>query len=816
TMADVNVNALAEQAPTMAPPTRTDDQILPHIRWVPTGKSNCYLDVERSQSNPIYKIAVDILKHTNFFRAFTASSDALLITPVDNNNAFSSPPTPDALINFVNNLGYPKVVRTLSDVMTNDMFQLWRALTTIINLCLTRKTSGFERPRALVLQILWGVVNQAYIDYADRIWEEFTQSIHTFIKDKKNLTHHTQGKKKATLIVILSVRFTKLIIYYLQSKHKFHPRPDSPFHLPNEEPGLGYLKFSAKETKRGPAKATKKSKPSARKTDLRPPVTKPASSQQPKPKPAPAKSQEKKRKLVTETSDKPSPAKRSKPGLVTKQRKPTSSLRSVDESVDEGIPDKEPRFNDEEADIQREVEESLKSVHDALWGPLPPVIIREPDSRKFQPLPEVQGKGKEKVSDEQVARDLLILQTPKKVSPVEQYLFYRRTPASTEPSGHAESPLIYAALGLTDSDSESYEEVPHVVEVEAQNEGQAGPNPGVPTEGQTGSDPGDDVEPQPQSSPIVHARPNLEHMDLEATDVSTHLHPKQMDEGFTKTAYPNVQENLKLTVEEQTTVETKAESMVSVTIQQDTSTIPPMTTPVIDLTSRLDSPNVHRPPQATATETITTTTTTTHPPPPKPQQSTTYSMLRKRIGELEQIMANLIQDNKHLEERLDSHKERLYTLENLDIPQQVSKVVDEIVTDAVDWDLEKSMSHDHTDELLKDLAEARRKKKKRHDSLKMPPGSPPHQPPPPSPPTGPSGTSGSPGASGLSKVMPPAPPPLSTNQEGQSHGSTAPSYLKTAASAEYIAWTTTDTRLRPSVLSIPEDLHMDDDMAPDA
>ncbi|GKB50232.1 hypothetical protein Tco_0900985 [Tanacetum coccineum] len=161
-MADVNVNAPAEQAPAMAPSTRTDDQILPRIRWVPIGKSNCYLDVERSQSNPIYKIAVDILKHTNFFRAFTASStipliyiqqfwdtvrydnktgryrcqldeqwfdltkdtlrDALQITPVDTNNAFSSPPTLDALIKFVNDLGYPRVVRTLSDVVTNDMF----------------------------------------------------------------------------------------------------------------------------------------------------------------------------------------------------------------------------------------------------------------------------------------------------------------------------------------------------------------------------------------------------------------------------------------------------------------------------------------------------------------------------------------------------------------------------------------------------------------------------------------------------------------------------------------------------------------------
>nr|GEX57889.1 E-beta-farnesene synthase [Tanacetum cinerariifolium] len=98
--------------------------------------------------------------------------------------------------------------------------------------------------------ILWGVITRAHIDYAERIWEEFTQSIHTFIDDKRNLTQHTSGKKKATLIVIPSIRFAKLIIHHLQRKHKFHPRPDSLLHLTNEEPVLGYLKFSAKGTKR--------------------------------------------------------------------------------------------------------------------------------------------------------------------------------------------------------------------------------------------------------------------------------------------------------------------------------------------------------------------------------------------------------------------------------------------------------------------------------------------------------------------------------------------------------------------------------------
>nr|GEX22263.1 hypothetical protein [Tanacetum cinerariifolium] len=408
-----------------------------------------------------------------------------------------------------------------------------------------------------------------------------------------------------------------------------------------------------------PAKATKKSKPSAPKAA---PVIKLAaakaskstSPQQPKPKPAPAKTQEKKCKLVTKTSDEPSPAKSSKPGLVTKRHKPTSSLSLVDKAV----------------------EESLKSVYDAHRGPLPPVVFREPDSRKFQSLPEVQGKGKEK----------------------------RRTPAPTEPSGHAKSTSIYVELG------------------------------------HARSNPDNDPEPQPQLSPIFYAGPNLKHMDLEATDVSTQQNPEKMAEGFGDHFFndkPSEAEN------EKTTVKTKAESMVSVTIHQDTSTIPPMTSSVIDLISRPNSPNDHRLLPATATATTTTTMTiTTLPLPPLPRQGTTDSILIKRIAH-------------------EDHMMRYKALEKL-------------------------MNRNHIDELLDDLAEARRKKKKdtihrkHHLGLHL-----------------------------ISHHL------LYHQQSDQYKSTTALSSSKTAASAEYTAWTNTNITLKLYILSIHEDLHMDDDIAPD-
>ncbi|GKA00976.1 hypothetical protein Tco_0673641 [Tanacetum coccineum] len=525
-----------------------------------------------------FRLAAVGWPHTNFFRAFTASStipsiyiqqfwdtvryvkttgsynyqldekwfdltkdtlrDALQITPVDNNNPFSSPLTPDALINFLNKLGYPKGVRTLSDVVTNDMFQPWRALTIIINLCLRERTSGspLHLPN-----------------------EEFVLGYLKF--SAKGSKREVFGIPIPNNLITADIQGEQYYNAYME-KVANHQRyladeevsdPDSPAPKP------------AKATK---PEATKQSKPLAPKAA---PITKPATakalkptaSQPPKPTPATTepskKDQSKKHKLVEESSEATSPAKRPK--------------------ADEGVPVNEPRFGDEEAHMKKAVEESLKDVHAAHQGPLPPMVIREPESGKFQPLPEVQGKGKEKVGEEQAAQ------------------------------------------------TESNDDVSPEINPEAQDECQAGLNP-----------------------------------DFEATDASTQQNPEQMDEGFIATAYPKVQENLKLTVEEQvileepasstgtlsslqhlakdfsigdqffndkpsdaknekTTAETKAESMVSFTIHQDTSTIPPMTSPVIDLITRPDSPNEHRPLPAIATATATATTTTTIitlPLPPQP------------------------------------------------------------------------------------------------------------------------------------------------------------------------------------------------------
>ncbi|GJR78469.1 retrovirus-related pol polyprotein from transposon TNT 1-94 [Tanacetum coccineum] len=476
-----------------------------------------------------------------------------------------------------------------------------------------RKTAGYDRPRHHVLQILWGIIHRSNIDYAERIWEEFVQSIQTFLTDRKNLTTASRGKKKTAHLLIPSVRFVGK-----DGREIFGmPIPDAL--LTDDIKGAPYydeyLEHVAKYQQHLDAEHGMEDEGGATESPKATKVTKPK---------------------AAKTSDAPSSTKRAKAGKVTKKRMSKSSLQLVDE----GVLEKEPAHDDEETDLQRALELSLKDQGEQTQGPACVVVIRETDYGRIQSLPDVQGKGKEKVVDEQAAYDLLTLHTPKQKSPVDQFIFQRRTPMPTESSGHAESPSLDAELALINSETESNEEASKI-------------HAGDQDEGH-----------------VVHAGQNLGHMDSEATDASTQQKPKQMDEEFTTTAYPNVQENLKLPTKDQlfvekpqeeepekTNTESEVQSMVMVPIHQDTSSVPPMTSPVIDLAmSRPVSTSVHAP--------LPTSTC---------------------IGELEQNMADLIQDNLALEESLDKHGTRLYNLENLNIPHKVSQAVDEIVTDAVDW-----------------------------------------------------------------------------------------------------------------------------------
>ncbi|GJY78609.1 retrovirus-related pol polyprotein from transposon TNT 1-94, partial [Tanacetum coccineum] len=466
--------------------------------------------------------------------------------------------------------------------------------------------------------------------------------------------------------------------------------------------------------------------------------------------------------------------------LLTDEIKGAPNYDDYQEHVanDKGVPVEEPAHTDEEADLQRALE--LK----------------------------VQGKRKEKVVDEQATHNILTLQTPTKKSPIDQFIFQRYPPMPTEPTGHADSPSLDTELALTVSETKSDKEV-HVFNTGDQDEGQAGPNLGEQEQCQ-------DIRNNLATASYGKKKtthlliPNVRFTKLIIHHLRTkhNIHPRT----GSPLHYPYEEESGK------TNAKSEVQSMVLVPIHQDTSSVPPMTTLVINLTTmQSDSPL----PTSTATTSIITTTTSL-PPPPQPQQSIADPILVSHIGELEQHMVDLIQNNLALEERLDKHGTRLHNLEILIFPTRDLPTVDmkEILQQRMFEDnsykahevhnylyeaLQKSLELDYSNQRLADQEEARKKKRKKHAAPRTLSGSLPSLPPPPPPPKGISGTIGILGASGSSQRPPPPPPP--STGTAQQQGSKAPSLSKTAASAsQSMAWTTSDTRFESTDFSVAQAL----------
>ncbi|GKD65345.1 hypothetical protein Tco_1307453 [Tanacetum coccineum] len=537
-----NENVLA------AAPTRTDEQILSFAAWVPIGKINFVLDLQKKQKNPIFQIS---------------------ITPIDQAHQFVSPPLGDAIMDFVNELGYTEVIHFVSRMVVNNLYQPWRAILSMINQCLTGKTSGYDSPRFPVLQMLWGIITSTNVDYDELMWEKFVQAIQTFLTDKANLGSPTKKGKKDKPHIIPYCRFTKLIIYHLGRTHNIHQISASSFHLAKEDLRLGNLKFVPKgekdevfgmpvpnelisnnirNTPYYNAYMEMVAKHDQKITAEKGEKKKPATAKQPKPKPAKEKSSKPapapKPKVTKEKPSKPSLAKHPKRGKVQKLRKGKPSLQLIDE--DEPTQPK-----------------------------LEPETEHQGEAEATRPLPIVEGKGKAIATEEQAAQSLLALHTPKRRSTTDQFIFQRWTPAteeaSTRPSAQphddtfanivrdSSSPTdakIGAHINKTNNGGdnkilkigeEQGDDVANVVNLEEKtakiDEGQAGSDPGKSPESRPPPErvfiDEDQVGPDPGESRVALAGPD----------------PEPTHNEFMANVYPNVHETLKFPADEHVILE---------------------------------------------------------------------------------------------------------------------------------------------------------------------------------------------------------------------------------------------------------------------
>ncbi|GJS23407.1 hypothetical protein Tco_0452039 [Tanacetum coccineum] len=537
---------------------------------LPIGKSNLLMDLQKKQKNPIILISVDILQNTNFFRAFTASDEALGITPKDFAHPFVPPPAGDlAIKNFFSHMANLKV-----------------------------------------------------------------------------------PTKKTKPPVIPYCRFTKMIIYYLGSRHNIHRRPQSPVHIMTDDYPLSNLKFVIKGgvdevfgmpipkdlltdafqnskyykkylemAARKPCQPTTKTgeevkkKKNAMKADK---FTPPALAKQLKP--------------VKKKTSKPTPSK--------KIHKGKRSNHLVDEADEEPQPASELQVEDVEYNLKRGIQMSLESLQASIGG----VVIRKFNSGFIQKLPEVEGKGKGIVSDEQAAQSLLDLHKPKK----------QNSTTDADTVANMGQSNIKNDTEILNVEEECGEEVSNMVALEERTV-ELG-------EGQAGSDPGKTPESRPPPSVNIWKKTRLDQtLDKLTTKEQVHIENPPSSSG-TLSSMKNLEDyftfgdqfiNDKSTEEEpgKANVETEVESMVTVPIHQASSSVPPLSTPIINLS------------------------------PPKPV--ILDPNLATRISTLEKISADYEQKNKLQDKITQAFASRVYKLEHHDLYFKINKQVNEVVKEAV-------------------------------------------------------------------------------------------------------------------------------------
>nr|GFB82283.1 hypothetical protein [Tanacetum cinerariifolium] len=120
------------------------------------------------------------------------------------NQPFADLPTEEEILDFLRFLGHSHDIRYLTEVNVNKLYQPWRSFASVINKCLTGKSSGVDSFRLSQAQTLWGFYHRINIDFSYLIWEDFVYQVEHKNQKKSNEMNYP--------------RFTKVIIDHFMTR----------------------------------------------------------------------------------------------------------------------------------------------------------------------------------------------------------------------------------------------------------------------------------------------------------------------------------------------------------------------------------------------------------------------------------------------------------------------------------------------------------------------------------------------------------------------------------------------------------------------
>ncbi|GKB81294.1 hypothetical protein Tco_0948189 [Tanacetum coccineum] len=350
-----------------------------------------------------------------------------------------------------------------------------------------------------------------------------------------------------------------------------------------------------------------------------------------------------------------------------------------------------------DADLEKAIKLSLDpSFLPQGQPPVGGVAIRDPVSETIPKLPEVVGKALSQGNSEEQAAHFLV-DLSKKKSTTDQFILVKRDQAphdsttgpSSQPEDDTSEKVVQESSLTTDSErteSGTNASAPKVekeqgevtsstvtsgVVIPVQTEDQAGSDPEKAYEALAGPDP------EPMQEDQTRSDSGKEHVSLPGPN------PEHMEEDFYATSYPKVHENLKLRPDEhviEENPESHSGSMSSIKNLEDTDTYgdlflndkpteddqektnvadetktdtstPPLTAPIVEISSPKPSSLVTPPPINTEATTITTSL----------PEITPFIALQLRVARLEQEMSE-VKKTDHSADVLASIKSQVPTV----------------------------------------------------------------------------------------------------------------------------------------------------------
>ncbi|GKE31398.1 hypothetical protein Tco_1450720 [Tanacetum coccineum] len=133
--------------------TKLDLELVPKGKRLEIGKYNGRLNPGKKQREPTFQVVLDALALTLCYSTFLTTADILEIWPRVHGQNFDEPPTDDVIVSFIKELDHTRDIKSITDVVVDQMHQHWRIFATIINRSLSGKTTGLDKLRLSKAQI---------------------------------------------------------------------------------------------------------------------------------------------------------------------------------------------------------------------------------------------------------------------------------------------------------------------------------------------------------------------------------------------------------------------------------------------------------------------------------------------------------------------------------------------------------------------------------------------------------------------------------------------------------------------------------------